>query len=157
MSGFWHGANWTFIFWGLFHSVLFLPSFIFKTNRKYTTSIIAENTFLPSPKELLQVGNTFILVTIGWVFFRSDSIFDSFGYLYKMFFDFLSFQSEKLETIFLSGLGFIFLEFLLKNDERCILFSKKRIVNNIFFLFLGVIIVLLFFKKNNENFIYFQF
>ena len=34
ISGLWHGANWTFIFWGLFHSILFIPSFIFKTNRK---------------------------------------------------------------------------------------------------------------------------
>ena len=73
VSGFWHGANWTFIFWGLFHSILFLPSFIFNTNRKYTTSIIAENTIIPSPKELFQVGSTFILVTIGWVFFRSGT------------------------------------------------------------------------------------
>ena len=66
VSGFWHGSNWTFIAWGLFHSILFLPSFIFKTNRKYTTSIIAENTFFPSPKEFLNVGITFILVTVGW-------------------------------------------------------------------------------------------
>ena len=70
VSGFWHGSNWTFVLWGLFHSVLFIPSFISKTNRKYTTSIIAENSLLPSLKELYQIGTTFIFVTIGWVFFR---------------------------------------------------------------------------------------
>ena len=85
VSGFWHGANWTFIFWGLFHSILFLPSFIFKTNRKYTTSIIAENTLLPSAKEFIQVITTFTLVTIGWVFFRSETITDAFSYLNLMF------------------------------------------------------------------------
>jgi len=89
VSGFWHGANWTFVFWGLFHSILFLPSFVFNTNRKYTTSIISENTFLPSPKEFVQVGVTFTLVTIGWVFFRSESIVDSFIYLKKMVSQFL--------------------------------------------------------------------
>jgi len=84
VSGFWHGANWTFIFWGLFHAMLFLPSFIFNTNRKYTTSIIAQNTILPSPKELIQVITTFLLVTIGWVLFRSETIIDAFNYLNKM-------------------------------------------------------------------------
>ena len=84
VSGFWHGANWTFIFWGLFHAMLFLPSFIFNTNRKYTTSIIAQNTLLPSPKELIQVITTFLLVTIGWVLFRSETIIDAFNYLNKM-------------------------------------------------------------------------
>ena len=87
VSGFWHGANWTFVFWGLFHSILFLPSFIFKTNRKYTTSIIAENTLLPSPKEFIQVITTFTLVTIGWVFFRSETITDAFSYLNQMIFN----------------------------------------------------------------------
>lgn len=156
VSGLWHGANWTFIFWGLFHSILFLPSFIFNTNRKYTTSIIAENTILPSPKEFLQVGITFGLVTIGWVFFRSETIVDSFMYLKKMIFQFYDFQHVK-PSILLMGIGFIILEFIVKNDERNILFSKGKKINDVVFLLLGVLITLLFFKENNTDFIYFQF
>ena len=157
VSGFWHGANWTFIFWGIYHSLLFLPSFIFNTNRKYATTMTRESTKLPSPLEVVKIGTTFISVTIGWVFFRSDSLNDSFLYLNKMFFDDLSFQGENAGIIFFLGLGFIALEILLKNDERNILFSKKRIINDIVFLHLSVIIVLLFFKEINESFIYFQF
>lgn len=156
VSGFWHGANWTFIFWGLFHSILFLPSFIFNTNRKYTTSIIAEKTLLPSPKEFIQVITTFILVTIGWVFFRSETIGDSFVYLKKMVFQFYNFQHIK-PTIILFGIGFIILEFIIKSDERDILFSKRKEINYFLFLLLGVLITLLFFKENNTDFIYFQF
>ena len=157
VSGFWHGANWTFIFWGLFHSILFLPSFVLNTNRKYTTSIIGEKTFLPSPKEFVQVGITFTLVTIGWVFFRSESIVDSFAYLKKMVFQFYNFQHIKSTTI-LFGMGFLILEFIIKSDERDILFSKRKEINYFLFLLLGVLTTLLFFKENNNNgFIYFQF
>ena len=84
VSGLWHGANWTFIIWGLFHSILFIPSFIFQTNRKYVGSIIAENSLIPSTKEFIQVGTTFLLVTIGWVFFRSETLWDSFNYIIYM-------------------------------------------------------------------------
>ena len=156
VSGFWHGANWTFIFWGLFHSILFLPSFVLNTNRKYTTSIIGENTFLPSPKEFVQVGVTFTLVTIGWVFFRSESIVDSFVYLKKMVFQFYNFQHIK-PTMILFGMGFIILEFIIKSDERDILFSKRKEINYFLFLLLGVLTTLLFFKENINGFIYFQF
>ena len=73
VSGFWHGANWTFIAWGAFHAVLFLPLILFNQNRKYT-NIVAENKFFPNIKECLQMGWTFLLVVFGWVFFRADSI-----------------------------------------------------------------------------------
>ena len=68
VSGLWHGANWTFVFWGLFHSILFLPSFFLQTNRKFVSSIIGENNYFPTLKEFFQVLTTFISVTIGWVF-----------------------------------------------------------------------------------------
>ena len=84
VSGFWHGANWTFIFWGLFHSILFIISFLFNTNRKYKFSILGENKLLPSPIEFLKVLSTFFFVTIGWIFFRSDTISGSFDYLNKI-------------------------------------------------------------------------
>jgi len=73
VSGFWHGANWTFVAWGAFHGLLFLPLLIGKKNRKHT-NIVAENKFLPSPIEFIQIASTFLLVVIGWVFFRAESI-----------------------------------------------------------------------------------
>lgn len=58
VSGFWHGANWTFICWGLFHALLFLPLLLTSSNRKYR-GIVAEGKLLPSWKEAIQIGTTF--------------------------------------------------------------------------------------------------
>lgn len=150
VSGFWHGANWTFIFWGLFHSILFLPSFLLKTNRTYTSSTIGEGTLLPTPKEFVQVTTTFLLVTIGWVFFRSETISDSFVYLSKMFFDFDI--PNKLNNGALYVLFVLFLDYSFRKDERLILTLKIR---RILYLVLSILIL---YKFNSLNtFIYFQF
>ena len=74
VSGLWHGANGTFVFGGLFHSILFIPSFILKKNRMYLNSNLIEKKSFLLPKELLNISTTFLLVTIGWIFFRSESI-----------------------------------------------------------------------------------
>ena len=151
VSGFWHGANWTFIFWGLFHSILFIPLFVFKTNRKYMSSIIASNSILPSPKEFFQVSTTFILITIGWVFFRSETIGDSFNYLYRMIFNFninLSYKSG-----FLYVISILILDYVLRNNER-IEYKYFRYE----WIITSVLIVLILEKCGNySEFIYFQF
>ena len=73
VSGLWHGANWTFIFWGLYHSILFIPSFIFGTNRKYTSSVVAESTF--SKAQGILSGRENIFFGYNWMdFFRSENI-----------------------------------------------------------------------------------
>ena len=73
LSGFWHGANWTFIAWGAYHALLFLPLILMNKNRKYTNTV-AEGKILPNVKELFQMGITFVLVVIGWIFFRAETI-----------------------------------------------------------------------------------
>ena len=84
VSGFWHGANWTFIVWGLIHAMLYIPLFLRAKNRKYISSIVAENSWLPSLKELFQILSTFFATMIAWVFFRSSTITDSIFYLSKI-------------------------------------------------------------------------
>ena len=149
VSGFWHGANWTFIFWGFFHSILFLPSFLFNTNRKYTTSIIGENANLPSPKELFQVGVTFILVIIGWVFFRSLTLEDSFKYILSMTLEFDATYINKIPLIIL----LIFLEWKFRFCERKIYGElPKRLLYDLLIVFL-----IIGFYGNNKEFIYFNF
>ena len=73
VSGFWHGANWTFIAWGAYHAVLFLPLILAGKNRKYT-NVVAEGKIFPSWKEWGQMLLTFFLVTLGWILFRADTI-----------------------------------------------------------------------------------
>jgi alginate O-acetyltransferase complex protein AlgI len=84
VSGLWHGANWTFVLWGTFHALLFLPLVIFDRNRK-NTNIVAENRFLPTFREFFQMGTTFILVTISWILFRANNLKHAYHYIKGIF------------------------------------------------------------------------
>ncbi len=152
VSGIWHGANWTFIIWGLFHSLLFIPSFIFKTNRNYVNTIIAEDRIVPKFKEFFQVFITFILVVIGWVFFRSETLTDSFSYLFQMFLSF-SVPSENLAG-FQFIVPFLILEYFIRRKERL----NFKISENLDLILSTLIIfcIILFYNKSS-GFIYFQF
>ena len=155
VSGFWHGANWTFIFWGLFHSILFLPTFMFNKNRNYTSSIIAANTLLPSLKEFINVVTTFLLVTIGWVFFRSESIGDSFSYLASMDYNINSFTHLSPKVV-LYILMLILVEWTQRFDERNLFVTFPKLIFRIFVI-ICVFLILINFKKESQQFIYFDF
>jgi len=84
VSGFWHGANWTFLAWGFLNALYFLPLMLLNKNRTNTNSV-AEGTFIPNFRELLQMLGTFCLTTLAWVFFRADSMDHAIKYLSKIF------------------------------------------------------------------------
>ena len=84
LSGFWHGANWTFIAWGAYHAILFLPLILTGKNRKYTNQI-AEGRILPTIKEVGQILLTFFLAVVGWIIFRAESIGQAWEYVCGMF------------------------------------------------------------------------
>lgn len=77
ISGLWHGANWTFIIWGAYHALLFMPLILSGKNRKYLDSA----TWKDIPKMLL----TFVLVVFGWIIFRADSMSMVCDYFAQMF------------------------------------------------------------------------
>lgn len=154
VSGFWHGANWTFIIWGLIHALLYIPSFIFNTNRKYLSYGVAENRFLPSLREIFQMGTTFFFVTLAWVFFRSDNLLDAVNYISKMFVEMELPQSK------LQGVGYVLIliaiEWGLRGDERLTIISKNFTVRLLFYMFTSFQF-LRFFGLVQTDFIYFQF
>lgn len=80
VSGFWHGANWTFIIWGGLHALYFIPLLVAGRNRK-NTDIVAQGKMLFSVKEFLQMLLTFGLVTLAWIFFRAPSVADAVLYI----------------------------------------------------------------------------
>ena len=80
LSGFWHGANWTFLAWGFFHALLFLPLIVLGRNRRYRDTV-AEGRLLPNFREALQMLLTFLLATLGWIIFRSPSIAFAVDYI----------------------------------------------------------------------------
>jgi len=81
VSGFWHGANWTFVMWGGIHAALFIPLVLLGRNRKYTSDVVAEGRFLPNLKEVFSMASTFAMVCFAWIFFRADSISGAFKYI----------------------------------------------------------------------------
>lgn len=83
LSGLWHGANWTYVTWGLYHAALFLPLLVFNKKRKFNDTV-AEGRRMPTLKELCQVFVTFILVVIGWIIFRANSIGEFWSYCSSM-------------------------------------------------------------------------
>ena len=83
LSGFWHGANWTFIAWGAYHALLFLPLILLGMNRKYTNQV-AEGRLLPTWKEALQIFVTFGLAVLGWIIFRAETITQAWDFFCGM-------------------------------------------------------------------------
>ncbi len=90
ISGFWHGANWTFIVWGALNALFFLPLMLTKNNRN-NIDIIAKGKYFPSIKELLLMIITFGLTAFAWIFFRAENIGHAFKYISGIFTDFSSF------------------------------------------------------------------
>lgn len=84
VSGFWHGANWTFVIWGLLNGLYLLPLMLGKAHKR-NTGVVAENSMFPTPGELLSMMITFSLTMVAWVFFRAANVTEAFGYLSAMF------------------------------------------------------------------------
>lgn len=80
LSGLWHGANWTYVTWGVYHATLFLPMVLISKRQKYN-DVVAQDSTLPSLHEFRQVVTTFVLATFGWIIFRANSITDFAGYV----------------------------------------------------------------------------
>lgn len=165
VSGFWHGANWTFIVWGAYHALLFLPLLLLGKNRKYK-DVVAEGKLFPSFKEIIQMATTFLLVVIGWVIFRAETITQAFEYLKgmcnKSLFTVPQMQgigiTQTLAAITLLSIFILFIsEWTYRNRPYgiAILFPNKTYQKCIYIL-IGIIL-LLFRQLDQSAFIYFQF
>ncbi len=158
LSGFWHGANWTFIIWGLLNAIYILPSIIFKTNRNYL-EIVAKGKSLPSLKEIFSIVLTFCLSTFAWIFFRSHSLHAAIVYIEKIFSaSLLTMPTQHPAILFLLIIFLLLTEWLGREKQ----FAIADVGNNyprIFrwgFYYL-IIFSLFYFKTTSQQFIYFQF
>ena len=84
VSGFWHGANWTFVVWGALNALYFLPLLLMDRNRRNLGAVAAQRWW-PSPTEVWQMGTTFLLTCVAWVFFRAPDMGTAMAYLGGMF------------------------------------------------------------------------
>lgn len=159
VSGFWHGANWTFIVWGLLNALYFLPLLLSGRNRNHLNSI-SQDTLFPKFKELLSMLITFLLTVIAWVFFRAETITHAFSYLQGMFSNTLfSMPLIRPTDIIMLVVAFIILEWIGRREQYAIevLFQRKpRVVKWSFYMVL-IAFILVFSNETPKEFIYFQF
>lgn len=158
VSGFWHGANWTFIAWGAVNAIYFLPLLLLKSNRSHI-DIVAKGKFFPNLSDLIKVITTFFLTTIAWVFFRSTSIENAFYYLSGIFSVSL-FSKPTIFPIIPIGLTlfFISIEWLGREHEYAIAklgLKSPAVLRRLFYAILVIMIFL--FSGKEQPFIYFQF
>lgn len=155
VSGLWHGAKATFVAWGFFHAIIYTVSFLAQTNRKYVGSIVGQDKFLPSFKEAAQITATFLLITIGLVIFRSESVWDA-GYYIQGLFGNIRIPQQMRVGILAVGVVYV-IEYFFRHDERTVLLAKSKTTRRFLYVILLTAILFSFFKTQQTEFIYFQF
>ncbi len=162
VSGFWHGANWTFIIWGGLNALYFIPIMLAKKNRIHLDTI-AQNKNFPDFKDLISMISTFSLTVLAWIFFRSENITHALSYISKIFSSSLFSIPEiklesKLTNIILLLILFLIIEWFGRRSKYAIEEITKRWklhYRYIFYYFL--LIIVLSFSGKEQEFIYFQF
>ena len=160
LSGFWHGANWTFIVWGAYHALLFLPLILLGKNRKYRNTV-AEGRLFPSLKEGGQMLLTFFLVTIGWIIFRAENIEQSLAIFSRLvhgsFFTIPWIDSPTFMLKLVIALPVLLvLEWNGRNKECPIKFEHTGLIYR-WAIYSALSVAIFAFGTTSESFIYFQF
>ena len=158
VSGFWHGANWTFIVWGFLNALYFLPLLLQKKNRRHLDDINLSWDF-ESFKTVLSILYTFFLTCLAWIFFRANTVTDAFLYIKRMLMEggfaisYLSIERYNIEGVLLILILLIF-EWYNRNNDNPLYNGKLNWFKTIFVIFM---IITLGVFSNHLDFIYFQF
>lgn len=158
-SGLWHGANWTFIVWGLYHAFFFVPLIATKKNRKYT-GLVAEGRFLPSFSESLLMALTFLIVLVGWIIFRAENISQAWHYISRMFTQWCLYQPLIGLKALLWIVILLVIEWLQRNKQHAFEFHETGILKYKgirWSMYAVVFIITICCSGQQANFIYFQF
>jgi D-alanyl-lipoteichoic acid acyltransferase DltB (MBOAT superfamily) len=160
VSGFWHGANWTFVIWGALNALYFLPLLLTKNNRT-NLDIVAQGKFLPNIKEFLMMIFTFGLTVFAWIFFRAENLNHAIQYISGIFkrsssLEFFKNNWDFQRIIILIGI-FVLIEWLGREGLHAL--EKMRIPRILRWCFYVIIGVLIFAVGNFDKteFIYFAF
>jgi D-alanyl-lipoteichoic acid acyltransferase DltB (MBOAT superfamily) len=157
VSGLWHGANWTFVVWGLINAMYMLPLLLLKRHRAHL-NIVAEGRILPSLREFLEICTTFILALIAWVFFRSENIGQALTYLRRMMSSSILRPSHLIQPWLLGLIAvMIVVEWVQRTKHHALEFEHASAwVRRS--CYCGVFLMIFFFGRfAHTDFIYFQF
>jgi D-alanyl-lipoteichoic acid acyltransferase DltB (MBOAT superfamily) len=155
LSGLWHGANWTFIAWGAYHALLFVPLLLLGKNRKHVGDVVAENSLFPTLKECLSMLLTFFLVVIGWIIFRAENMHQAIDYIVKMC-SLSPFEAIGRKALLLSMI-LLLVEWLGRRQRYALerIPVRNRVIRRAIYIVIAGMIVLL--GGASSPFIYFQF
>lgn len=158
VSGFWHGANWTFIAWGLLNALYFLPLLLANRNRN-NIGTVAEGRMLPNLQEIASMGITFMLTVFAWIFFRANDMTHAISYVKGIFTKSLfSLPTILPMPLFALITFFIVIEWLGREHQYALQkfgFKWPKLVRLSFYYLL--IVLLFVFMGKEQEFIYFQF
>ncbi len=158
VSGFWHGANWTFIVWGGLNALYFLPLLVFNKNRQHL-EIVAKGKSVPTFKEFVQIITTFGLTVFAWIFFRAENIGHAFKYISEIFSTSLfSMPGFKNYTIYFLIIIFIIIEWIGREQEYALEnlgLSWNKPTRYV--MYYAIIVAIFWFGGKEQQFIYFQF
>ena len=162
VSGFWHGANWTFIVWGVLNALYFLPLLLAKKNRNYLGPV-AEDKVWPNIKEASMMIGTFGLTVLAWVFFRAENVGHGFSIISEILssslFSLPAFEGKQRAAIVLLLIAiFMLIEWNGRDEDYAIAnlgMKWKRPVR--YALYYGIMFALVWFQGEQQEFIYFQF
>lgn len=160
VSGFWHGANWTFIIWGFLNALYIMPSILLNTNRN-NLEIVAKGQILPSLRDFFSILITFGLTVFAWIFFRASSFGSAISYIGKIFSVSLFTvpdTSGKTIVMILIIAVFIIIEWMGREQQYAIAnlgMKWSRAVK--WSVYYAIILGIIYFSGAEQQFIYFQF
>jgi alginate O-acetyltransferase complex protein AlgI len=158
VSGFWHGANWTFIVWGFLNALYIMPSIIFNTNRT-NLDIVAKGKHLPSFKDIFSIVITFGLTVFAWIFFRAENLNSAINYISGIFSNSLfSIPTLVPRKLMMLLLLFMVIEWIGREYEYAIADIGVRWYRPLrWALYYAIILCIYVFQSSGQQFIYFQF
>ena len=162
ISGFWHGANWTFVVWGALNAIYFLPLMLTHNNRK-NLETVAQGKIFPTVREFVSMFVTFSITVFAWIFFRADSLSHAFSYISGIFSSSIVEMPKfpdmprAFTTIFLVIL-FILMEWQGREQQYAIAKLGVKWHRPVrWALYYCIVFAIIYFAGEEQQFIYFQF
>jgi D-alanyl-lipoteichoic acid acyltransferase DltB (MBOAT superfamily) len=157
ICGLWHGANWTFVLWGLYHGLLFIPLIL--SGAMFKKTKIEDTKYgLPKLKTLGNMMLTFFLVTFGLIIFRSESIHQAFDYIATMCSTSLLPLPIVSKKVVILLILLLVVEWIQRKQEYALQIDRiKSPVLRISIYYLIILIILFVGNYGVHEFIYFQF
>lgn len=160
LSGLWHGANWTYIMWGLYHACLISILIIFSISTKEGKSI-GSGRLLPTIKESLQMIVTYLLVVFGWIIFRAENMTQCIGVLRAIFTNpFFKVNQVYGGICIIHIFLMLIIEWLQRNKQHALQFPDKGLFLYRPFrwiVYVSMYVYIITSTGQSQTFLYFQF